>query len=78
MLLLYGFQVTRKLNTQNALQRVREDAAPLFMAVIIFYTIVIACAMELGENLRFKFVIEPVFLALLAIVATRVSRRLRG
>lgn len=75
MLLLYGFQVTRKLNTQNALQRVREDAAPLFMAVIIFYTIVIACAMELGENLRFKFVIEPVFLALSAIVCYRLFGR---
>ena len=48
------------------------------MAAIVAYTIVIGCAMELGENVRFKFVIEPVFLALLAIVATRVSRRLRG
>jgi hypothetical protein len=31
--------------------------------------------MELGENLRFKFVIEPVFLALSAIVCYRLFGR---
>ena len=75
VLLLYGFQLTRKLRPRDALERIRHDAAPLFMATIVSYTIVIACAMELGENLRFKFVIEPVFLALFAIVASRVSSR---
>ncbi len=78
VLLLYGLQFTRRLPPREYLSRIREDAAPLFMAAIVVYTIAIGCAMELGENVRFKFVIEPVFLALLAIVATRVSRRLRG
>ncbi len=77
VLLLYGFQVTRELHPRNALQRIREDAAPLFMAAIICYTIVIACAMELGENLRFKFVIEPVFLALSVIVCFRLVHGFR-
>ena len=75
VLLLYGFQITRKLRLRDTLQRIRHDAAPLFMATIVSYTIVIACAMELGENLRFKFVIEPVFLALSAIVVFRASSR---
>ena len=79
VLLLYGLQVTRRLHPRDVLQRISHDAAPLFMATIVSYTIVIACAMELGENLRFKFVIEPVFLALSAIVGYRlVSRRLRS
>jgi len=33
--------------------------------------------MELGENLRFKFVIEPVFLALSAIVCYRLLQGAR-
>ena len=74
VLLLYGLQVTRKLRPRDALQRISHDAAPLFMATIVSYTIVVACAMELGENLRFKFVIEPVFLTLLAIVCYRLLR----
>ena len=78
VLLLYGFQVTRKLDPRDAAQRIRSDAAPLFMAVIICYTIVIACAMELGENLRFKFVVEPIFLALSAIVCFRLLDRRRS
>ena len=75
VLLLYVFQVTRRLRHRGTLQRIRQDAAPLFMAVMVCYTIAIACAMELGENLRFKFVIEPIFLALLAIVASRIWSR---
>ena len=78
VLLLCGFQVTRKLRPRDALQRIRSDAAPLFMAAIVFYTIVIGCVMELGENLRFKFVIEPVFLALSAIVCFRLLAQVRG
>ena len=74
VLLLYGFQVTRRLRPRDALKRISQDAAPLFMATIVSYTIVVACAMELGENLRFKFVIEPVFLTLTAIVCYRMLR----
>lgn len=68
VLSLYGFQLTRKVRPRDALQRISHDAAPLFMATIVSYTIVVTCGMELGENVRFKFVIEPVFLALSAIV----------
>ena len=80
VLVLYAFQVTRDLRPRNSPHRMRDDAAPLFMAAIVFYTIVIACAMELGENVRFKFVVEPVFLALSAIVCFRLlaPERRRG
>ena len=78
VLLLYGYQVTRKLRSRDVVQRIHSEAAPLFMAVIICYTIVTSSAMELGENLRFKFVIEPIFLALSAIVCFRLLDRRRS
>ena len=45
--------------------------APLYCALIVAYSILISCTMELGENARFKFMIEPVFIALTVIVAYR-------
>ena len=53
------------------------DASVLFMGGIIAYTILVSCAMELGENVRFKFMIEPLFLILTATLSYRLLQRRR-
>ncbi len=73
VLFLYGWQFLRRPGGWSGLAaRVRADAAPFFMAVTVLYVIVVTSMMELGENTRFKFMIEPAFLALAAIVAYRL------
>jgi hypothetical protein len=47
------------------------------MGGIIAYTILVSCAMELGENVRFKFMIEPLFLILTATLSYRLLQRRR-
>ena len=76
VLLIYFFQVTRGVRGRAvAAERVREDATLLFLAGITLYTVLIGCTMELGENVRFKFLIEPAFLALAFVVLHRLLGR---
>jgi len=73
VLFLYLFQFTRNLGgTRGLWRRSAEDPAMLFVFMLVAYTILISSTMELGENVRFKFMIEPVFLMLLAVVAHRM------
>ena len=46
--------------------------APLIAAgAFILYTVAIGSALELGENVRFKFMIEPLLLTYWTVVAAR-------
>lgn len=73
VLLLYAFQFTRGLRGAGALaERTRADACPFFMACLVAYTMVVGCTMELGENVRFKFLVEPLFSVLLLVVLYRL------
>ncbi|MDH5591024.1 MAG: hypothetical protein OEZ37_13320, partial [Gemmatimonadota bacterium] len=52
--------------------------AVLYMAGMVGYTVVIGCAMELGENVRFKALVEPVLLVLVLTVARTLLRSAAG
>ena len=73
VLLIYLFQLTRGVQGRSGVaERIRQDAAVIVLAGITLYTVLIGCTMELGENVRFKFLIEPAFLALTFIVMYRL------
>lgn len=76
VLLTYLFQFTRGVGGRRlAIERIREDATVLFLAGITLYTVLIGCTMELGENVRFKFLVEPAFLILTFVVLRRLVGR---
>lgn len=76
VLLTYLFQVTRGVRGRaSAVERVRDDATLLFLAGLTLYTVLVGCTMELGENSRFKFLIEPAFLTLTFVVLHRLVGR---
>ena len=50
----------------------REEAAVLAAACLILYTSVVGSAFELGENVRFKFMIEPLLLTYTTILVVRI------
>jgi hypothetical protein len=54
-------------------RRLRADAACAYITAMVAYTVVVGCAMELGENVRFKFLVEPAFLVLLLVVVRRIA-----
>jgi hypothetical protein len=60
-------------------ERVLRDDAPLLgAALLIFYTTVVGSALELGENVRFKFMIEPLLLTVWTVLAVRGWREWKG
>ena len=76
VLLAYGFQFTRRVASLSTLHHtVREDAAPFLIAALVAYTTLVSCTMELGENIRFKFMVEPALLVLAAVVLCRATGR---
>ena len=70
--------VVRVRSVGDLARLVRTDAAPLFLAGIVAYTALVGSAMELGENARFKFMVEPALLVLLTIVAQRAVAARQG
>ena len=56
-------------------QTILDDRVLFFITAIVGYTIIVTSAMELGENVRFKFMIEPAFLTSVAIMAHRLWRK---
>lgn len=48
------------------------------LAALVLYTLAVGCAMELGENSRFKFLVEPAFLVLTAHVLAGFGAGVRG
>lgn len=48
-----------------------------FIVISAAYLYVVATAVELGENYRYRFLIEPLFLVLMVTAATHLVRRIR-
>lgn len=79
VLLGYALQFKRRSAGLSTLhETIREDAAPFLIAALVTYTTVVSCTMELGENMRFKFMIEPALLVLAAVVLSRATSRARS
>ena len=78
VLLAFALQTARAARHEGWALLAQRDSATLFMGGIVLYTIVLSCVMELGENVRFKFMIEPVFLTLTAVVGHRLLARRTG
>ena len=49
----------------------REEAALIWAGALILYTVLVGSALELGENVRFKFMIEPLLLTYWTVAAVR-------
>ncbi len=68
----------RRLRRGEGLERVlREEAALVCAALFVAYTAVVGSAAELGENVRFKFMIEPLLLTWWTALAVRGWRSWR-
>ena len=76
-LLAYGIGLVRRCGRSAAawLEYVQTDGAFLFAAIVIAYTTVIASCLDLGENGRFKFAVEPVLWPFVFCVWYRIGRR---
>lgn len=75
-LLLYAWQfIGRTKGIRQASETILDDRVLFFITAIVGYTIIVTSAMELGENVRFKFMIEPAFLTSVAIMAHRRWRK---
>ncbi len=59
-------------------EHVRVHAAAWLAALLLGYTTLVSCCFELGENERFKFMIEPLAVVFLALVADATVRVLRA
>jgi hypothetical protein len=71
--------IARRVRRGEPLERVLRDDAPLFgAALLIAYTAAVGSALELGENVRFKFMIEPLLLTVWTVLAVRSWREWRG
>jgi hypothetical protein len=44
----------------------------MFLAAIVAYTAVVGSALELGENSRFKFMVEPALIVLVVVATHRL------
>ena len=63
--------VHRRRRGESAAAILRDDAPLVWAAGLIVYTTLVGSALELGENLRFKFMIEPLLLTYWTILAVR-------
>ncbi len=73
VLLTYLLQLARAgPGAPGLTERVRRDAPALFLAASIFYTTAVGCLMELGENMRFRFMVEPAFIVVFLVVLHRM------
>jgi hypothetical protein len=64
--------VARRIQRGEGAERVLREEAPLLAAAgLIVYTAVVGSALELGENVRFKFMIEPLLLTCWTVLAVR-------
>ncbi len=54
----------------------RTSAVTLFSAFLIAYTTIVGCALEYGENVRFKFLIEPLLWAFIVGIVYRSARKM--
>jgi len=76
-LIIYVVAAVRRCgkSMRNWVQYVRADGVMVFSAFMIAYTTLVSCALEYGENVRFKFLIESVLWAFMVAVAYRCVRK---
>lgn len=75
-LVAYGYQIVRRIHRSGDINGVLREELPMVVAAyLILYTTVVGSALELGENVRFKFMIEPLLLAFWTVVAVRWARQ---
>jgi hypothetical protein len=78
VLLAYGYvQARRGVVAANAEGQPRALVLG-FIVLTALYLYVVSTAIELGENNRYRFNIEPLFLVLLVTAITDLVRRIRG
>ena len=56
----------------------RQEPVLLLIVAIIFYTTVVGSSLDIGENDRFKFLIEPLWWILLLVLGQRFVLRVQG
>ena len=78
-LVAHALLIRRRLARRDPRERVLREEAPLLAAaLLVFYTAVVGSALELGENVRFKFMIEPLLLTIWTVLAVRGWREWRS
>ena len=71
-LLVHARLVGHRRGVGQALERVtREEAALIGAGALVLYTVLVGSALELGENVRFKFMIEPLLLTYWTVLTVR-------
>jgi hypothetical protein len=78
VLLAYGYVQARRSFTGADDDRKAHAIALGFIVLSAAYLYVVATTIELGENYRYRFNIEPLFMVLAATAATDLVRRLRS
>ena len=63
---------------RDFLRLLRIEAAAVAGWGIVLYATLAGCFLEFGENDRFKFMVEPLLLVLLAALACRMATRWSG
>jgi hypothetical protein len=76
-LAVHGLLLLRRRRARGS-EWLREEAPLLGAGVLILYTTLIGSAFELGENVRFKFMIEPLLLTYWVVVGARWWRGRRA
>ncbi|MFH1927524.1 MAG: hypothetical protein ABIK79_05045 [Chloroflexota bacterium] len=76
-LLIYAVAAVRRCgkSLREWVQYVRTDGVMMFSAFMIAYTTFVSCALEYGESVRFKFLIESILWAFIVGVAYRCVRQ---
>ena len=71
-LLVHARLVRRRMNEGAAIELVmRDEAALLWAGALVLYTVLVGSALELGENVRFKFMVEPLLLTYWTVLTVR-------
>lgn len=71
-------RLARVRSPQALVGAVRTDAVRLYLAGVVAYTAAAGSALELGENTRFKFMIEPALIVLLVTLLATARERARS
>lgn len=70
-LIIYILSTVTKIS--DAVNLIRNDTTMLWMLVMITYTVAVSCAVEFGEQERFKFDIEQIIAIFLTVVFVRFA-----
>jgi hypothetical protein len=73
-LLAQALLTLRRCRREPPAEVLRDEAPLLAAAALILYTTVIGSALELGENVRFKLMIEPLLLVWIPVLGARLLR----